>query len=199
MCRVDLSADPSEFLGSDDVIEVHHPHVVALAAALRAEHRSDVEYARAAFEWVRDQVAHSLDALDHRVTISASSVLRERVGLCYAKSHLLTPLLRNQGLPSGLCYQRLGDPQSGYALHGLVALHLSGGWHRQDPRGNKPGVNAEFSLAGEQLAFEVVAERGEIDYPNIYASPAPVVIEALESTDDVLRLCANGLPAGLST
>lgn len=158
--RVDLIADPSEFLGRDDVIDVNHPDVRALASALRAEHESDVEYARAAFEWVRDQVAHSLDALDRRVTISASSVLREGVGLCYAKSHLLVALLRNQGIPSGLCYQRLGDPQSGFALHGLVALHLAGRWHRQDPRGNKPGVNAEFSLEGEQLAFETVGDRG---------------------------------------
>ena len=191
---MELTADPAGFLGHDRIIEVDHPEIALLSAALRGQARSEVEYAGVAFEWVRDRVAHSVDAHDPRVTVSASSVLRERVGLCYAKSHLLTALLRNQGIAAGLCYQRLGDPVSGYALHGLVAVHLNGRWHRQDPRGNKPGVDARFSLGQERLAFEIVAERGEVDYPTIYAKPAPAVVSALESADDVLRLCQGGLP-----
>lgn len=83
---------------------------------------------------------------DPRVTISASEVLRERVGLCYAKSHLLAALLRAEGIPAGLCYQRLGNEHDGFALHGLIASCIDGAWHRQDPRGNKPGIDAQFSV-----------------------------------------------------
>jgi len=39
------------------------------------------------------------------VTCSASEVLREGTGICFAKSHLLAALLRAVGIPAGLCYQ----------------------------------------------------------------------------------------------
>jgi transglutaminase-like putative cysteine protease len=120
------------------------------------------------------------------VTLTAVEALTQRVGLCYVKSHLLAALLRSQGIPAALCYQRLGDPVDGYALHGLTAVHVEGAWHRQDPRGNKPGVNAQFSLEGEQLAFTVDEDRGEIDYPQVYASPPTAVIEALRGAENIL-------------
>jgi transglutaminase-like putative cysteine protease len=191
--------DSAEYLGGDDVIEVSHPEVRALSARLRAESASgdDAEFARIAFEWVRDQIAHSADAADPRVTVTASQVLREGVGLCFAKSHLLAAILRAEGIPAGLCYQRLGDETGGYVLHGLVAVYLSGGWHRQDPRGNKPGIDAQFSLGRERLAYTPAPERGEADYPEVRVAPAPAVITALRSSSDALALCETGLPTVL--
>ena len=62
-------------------------------------------FTRAAFEWVRDSIGHSYDVSDPRITLSATEVLEHRVGLCYAKSHLLAALLRAEGIPTGLCYQ----------------------------------------------------------------------------------------------
>lgn len=140
-----IASDPSDYLGSDEVIDLEHPEVQALAHQLRASHLDDADFAQAAFEWVRDEVSHSFDAQDSRVTITASDALSERVGLCYAKSHLLAAVLRAQGVPTGLCYQRLADDATNRAVvHGLVAVHLNNSWHRQDPRGNKPGVDAQF-------------------------------------------------------
>ena len=71
-------------------------------------------------------------------------------------------------------------------IHGLVALRLPGrtAWARQDPRGNKPGVDAQFSLDGERLAFPVSPESNEVDYPVLYAAPHPVVLSALQSASD---------------
>lgn len=168
-----------EFLGADSIIEAGHPEVVALARRLRAERPTDRTFARVAFEWVRDEVAHAGDARDPRVTLSASEVLQERVGLCFAKSHLLAALLRSEGIPTGLCYQRLRTPNGCYVLHGFVAVFLDGRWHRQDPRGNKAGVDAQFSLTGERLAWKVDPALGETDYPDVYASTAPPVVTAL--------------------
>ncbi|RBY96060.1 transglutaminase [Blastococcus sp. TF02-8] len=190
------AADPAEYLGADDVVQSSHPDVVALATRLREEHSDDAEFARAAFEWVRDAVAHSVDAQDPRVTLTSSEVLREGVGLCYAKSHLLAAVLRAGGVPTGLCYQRLRDGD-GHVLHGLVAVHLDGRWHRQDARGNKPGVAAQFSLHGERLAFAVDPAAGEIDYPDLFTSAAAPVVEVLRGATDVLALCTGGLPTGL--
>jgi len=97
--------------------------------------------------------------------------------------------LRSQGIPVGLCYQRLGDPAGGYFVHGLVAIHLQGAWHRQDPRENKPGVDAQFSVGPERLAWSVDPSRGEHDYARVFVTPAPEVVVALTATDDILT-CA---------
>lgn len=194
------ASDPASYLGADDVIQAGAPAVVAHAAQLREGRPDDVEFVRAAFEWVRDEVAHSFDARDSRVTVTATEVLEQRVGLCYAKSHLLTALLRAEGVPVGLCYQRLADDgiDAGHVVHGLVAVYLRGAWHRLDPRGNKAGVDAQFSLSVEQLAWAVSPEAGEIDYPHVYASPVASVLRALRGTDDVLTLYVSGLPAELA-
>src|SRR5437867_9797512 len=87
---------------------------------------------------------------------AASEVLRARTGFCYAKSHLLVALLRANGVPAGLCYQRLALDETGsaFCLHGLAAVWLPAvGWYRIDPRGNKPGVDAQLAPPVERLAF----------------------------------------------
>lgn len=94
---------PSDYLGADDVIQSGHPDVVALAQDLRRDHPDDEEFGAAAFEWVRDQVAHALDVQDRRVTLTAVEVLRERVGLCYAKSHLVVRVLMESDDNLALC------------------------------------------------------------------------------------------------
>ncbi len=190
-----LTTDP--FLAADDVVQADHPAVRAAAADLRDD-RDDEQFARAAYEFVRDHVQHSFDADDPTVTVTAAEVLEHRVGLCYAKSHLLAALLRAGGVPSGLCYQRLATAGGGHVLHGLVAVHLNGQWHRQDPRGNKPGVDAQFSLDEPRLAFTVDPEAGERDYEPVFATPDPGVLATLRATTDVLTLRAAGLPSDLT-
>lgn len=179
------------------MLDFSHPSVQALAHALRASAATDVEFAKAAFEYVRDEVAHSWDVQDPRVTVSASEVLSERVGLCYAKAHLLAAVLRAEGVPTGLCYQRLTDDGDTFMLHGLVAVYLEGGWYRQDPRGNKPGVDARFALGSEELAWPVREEIGERDYRDVFTAPSDVVLAALRQATDVLDLYRRGLPQGL--
>ncbi|WGX97071.1 transglutaminase family protein [Nocardioides sp. L-11A] len=182
MLMADLIArPPGEYLDADDIVESTAPEVMALAARLGAGRGDDRAFARAAFDWVRDEIAHAGDAGDPRFAVSATEVLADGVGWCYAKAHLLTAVLRAGGVPTGLCYQRLADDgtDGGYVVHGLVAVHLDGGWHRQDPRGNKPGVAAEFSLGEERLAWPVDPALGEVDHRGVHVAPAPGVIAAL--------------------
>jgi hypothetical protein len=82
-------------------------------------------------------------------------------------------------------------------MSALVSLHLQGCWHRQDPRGNKPGVDAQFSLTTEQLAWPVATELGEHDYPQLLVSPHPDVVAALRGATDALALCRGGSPSHL--
>jgi transglutaminase-like putative cysteine protease len=188
--------DPADYLAGDDLVDIADAGVVAQAAELREQAPSDAAFTRSAFEWVRDRVAHSIDAQDPRVTVSATDVLADRVGLCFAKSHLLVALLRAERIPAGFCYQRLSDGDT-FVLHGLVAVYLAGAWHRQDPRGNKPGIDAEFSLTGERLAFAVDPGRGELDYADVLVRPDAGVVAALRGSSDALALCRSGLPSDL--
>ncbi|MFF3545631.1 transglutaminase domain-containing protein [Streptomyces platensis] len=183
----------SAYLAADEAIDHEHPRVRDIAAALSADARDAYTYAKSAFEFVRDTIAHSQDAGDERsemgvlpaegwgkVAWRASDVLAQRTGICYAKAHALAALLRAEGIPAALCYQKFD------VVHGLVAVRLPGAdrWVRQDPRGNKPGVDAQFRLDREQLAFAVRPEFNEVDYPVLFAEPHPAVLQCLREAVD---------------
>ncbi|KOV89513.1 transglutaminase-like domain-containing protein [Streptomyces sp. NRRL B-3648] len=178
------TADLSAYLAADEVIDHHHPVVRETAARLAAEAVDSYDYARAAYALVRDAIPHSQDSGDLRVTWRASDVLTLGTGICHAKSHALAALLRAEDIPTALCYQRLTRDGGGHALHGLVAVRFNGAWHRQDARGNKPGVEARFSLSGEQLAWVPDPAAGELDHPVLYAEPHPLVLAALRAAPD---------------
>jgi transglutaminase-like putative cysteine protease len=190
--------EPAAYLAPSHITDFEHPRVAALSGALASGHSDSLAYARAAYEYVRDQISHSVDVQDRRVTVSASQTLTEQVGLCFAKTHLLAALLRAHGIPSGFCYQRLVAEPTSFVVHGVLAAYLEGAWRRLDPRGNKPGISAQFSLRTERLAWAARPECGERDYPQILASPHPRVLAALVNSHDALELCARGLPTELS-
>lgn len=174
------------YLESTSPIDWKTPAVNDLARDLASSRKQPVDVARACFEWVRDNIGHSGDIQTDIVTCSASDVLREQTGWCFAKSHLLAALLRANGIPTGLCYQRLRrDDGMGFTLHGLNAVLLPQiGWYRADARGNKINVDAQFTPPKEQLAWPV-AEPGEIDLPEIWAEPLPVVVRYLQQNNSL--------------
>jgi transglutaminase-like putative cysteine protease len=177
--------DLSAYLAADEAIDHHHPIVRETAERLAADAEDSYAYARLAFEFVRDTIPHSQDSSDMRVTWRASDVLEQGTGICYAKAHALTALLRAEDIPTALCYQRLAhDDGDGHAVHGLIAVRFNGAWHRQDPRGNKPGVDAQFSLDGERLAWVPESRSSELDYPVLYAEPHLVVLRVLKAAPD---------------
>lgn len=181
------------YLASSSVVDYENPSVAALVAELCGiEPREG--YAERCFLWVRDEVRHSADCDDDRVTCSASEVLAVRVGLCYAKSHLLAALLRAGGVQAGFCYQRLATDVPGvFCLHGLVAVWLAGQrWYRLDPRGGERGKKARFSPPEEQLVYDLVAP-GEFDVAGVFAEPLEHVAAALR-TSTSLRTLMRALP-----
>ncbi|MEO8327235.1 MAG: transglutaminase family protein [Nitrospirota bacterium] len=61
------------------------------------------------------------------------------MGNCYAKRYLLAALLRANGFPARLCYQRLiiENQEPPFCLHILHAIFLDKyGWYSVDARGN---------------------------------------------------------------
>ncbi len=118
-------------------------------------------------------------------------MLKYQTGWCYAKAILLVALLRANGIPAGFAYQRLSCSEYKkdiYCLHGLNWVYLKEyGWYRVDARGNKNGVNAEFTPPHEKLAFNI--GEGEFDLSKNLYNPMPEVIEALQkykSYDDMI-------------
>lgn len=185
------SMDLSIYLQFCAVVDGMHPAVQEKAAALAGTCESDVETARRCFEFVRDTIEHSMDFRRNPVTLRASDVLLHGTGYCYAKSHLLAALLRCNGIPAGLCYQRLAVGTDGppFCLHGLNAVYLKEfGWYRVDARGNKPGVDAQFRPPYEQLAFPIIS-RLERDLPEIWSEPLPQIVHALTHYNSYQEVC----------
>ena len=181
-----FSEDINEYLKCDEVIDFDNTDVSKLADQLYSESESETEFVKMAYEYVRDMISHSADISADTVTCSASEVLKAGHGICFAKSHLLAAILRSKSVPAGFCYQKLIlDDETAPVLiyHGLNGVYLReyGKWIRLDARGNKLGVNAQFSIDSEMLAFPIRLEKGEVDVPVIYADPDTEIVKTLQS------------------
>lgn len=173
-----------EYLKHDDVIDYEKEVIAELADALFQKADGELDFIRRAYEFVRDHISHSADQGEDIVTCTASEVLKAGHGICFAKSHLLAALLRCKSVPAGFCYQKLLlDDKAAPVLiyHGLNAVYVKDckKWIRLDARGNKPGVDAGFSVEAERLAFTVRPELGEEDGFIIYPDPDGNVLEKL--------------------
>lgn len=173
-----------EYIKEDNVIDYSNEIITQLADTLFWKADSEIEYIKAAYEYVRDNISHSADINEDIITCTASEVLRAGHGICFAKSHLLAALLRYKSIPTGFCYQKLIlDDETAPVLiyHGINGVYIKGykKWIRLDARGNKEGVNAQFSIDKEQLAFPVRPEKGEKDCFTVYPSPDLKILEKL--------------------
>jgi len=181
MKLVRKNAEMKDYLASDEYIDLNDAAIRRKAKELFVA-GSEEDTVRKMFEFVRDKIKHSRDIDSDIVAITASDAMRYGEGICLSKSLLLAALLRCAGVPAGLCYQRLAsaDTSSGFIIHGLNAVYLSSKnkWIRLDARGNKTGVDAQFSVDEEKIAFPVKAERNETDFPSIYAKPPSIVMDA---------------------
>lgn len=170
-----------DYLASTEYIDWKEPSVQAKAEALSQGLQAQESIAKVCFEYVRDEIKHSNDYQLNPVTCKASDALKYKTGYCYAKSHLLAALLRANGIPAGLSYQRLtiDNDQPPFCLHSLNAVYLPEvGWYRIDARGNKEGVDTQFTPPIEKLAYPIMVE-GEADLPGIYAEPLEEVVSVL--------------------
>ena len=177
------------FLHFDDTVSVNtavREHTRTIVQGLG----SDIEKAKAIFEWVRDHIPHTKDIAGDVVTCSAVDVLEMGTGICFAKSHLVAAMMRLEKIPCGFCYQLFendiaNDPNS-MALHGLNAVYLesTSEWHRIDPRGNQDAIRGEFSTGDEILAFPDMPFMDDC----IYAKPLDIIITGLQDASTIQSL-----------
>ena len=173
-----------DYLKEDAVVDYKNEAVAQLADTLFQKANNELEFIKIAYEFVRDNISHSADINEDIITCSASEVLQAGHGICFAKSHLLAALLRYKSIPTGFCYQKLIlDDETAPVLiyHGLNGVYIREyqKWIRLDARGNKNGVNAQFSIETEKLAFPIRQEKGEVDCFVVYPEPDVKVLEKL--------------------
>ena len=195
------SDNMKDYLLRTDIVNYDSENIIELYRMLKKETVSNLDYIRKVYEFIRDDIKHSNDIGSSLVTCSASEVLLEKTGICFAKSNLLAALLRINEIPCGFCYQllRLDEDTSPLILHGLNAVYIEeyDKWIRLDARGNREGIDAQFDTTQERLAFDVRKELGEIDYPYVYINPDKSVVEALQSNSSFEELWDN-LPQKLT-
>lgn len=187
------------YLQETDEVNYSHPLIQQTIATLFSDNQSDIENIQLAYSFVRDHISHSWDIQSTIVTQTASQVLQNETGICYAKSNLLAALLRGAGIPTGFCYQRLmlfDTPEKGYCIHALNAVYIPSlsKWIRLDARGNKNGIQAEFCIDDEKLAFTPNPQLDEIDYPTVYIHPNKKTMQVLKEASDAIEMYQHHLP-----
>ena len=188
--RLEPYLRPTEFIDFED------GNVASVARSIKSSASGRRNLVKRTFEYVRDQVSHSYDAGLRTPAAKASEVLQVGGGICWGKANLLAALLRANGIPSGISYQVLtkGEtPDSGYMVHALNTVYVDdeAGWIRVDARGNKEGVDAQFSLDGERLAFAVRPECGERDFRDNHADADPDLMRLIMGSDDILAVSSE--------
>ena len=166
--------DLSIFLAESEYVDFSSPIISNKADELFCNINNDVEKAKIAYEYVRDEISHSFDVNAAIITAKASDVLLHKTGICHAKANLLAALLRTQGIPAGFCFQHItlvDDDSLGYCVHCYNALFVDKQWIKVDARGNTNGKNAQFSLTAPQLAFHNRINYDEYFWEGIYSKP----------------------------
>ena len=182
-----------EYMKHDDVVDYDNKAITELADTLFKKANNELDFIKTAYEFVRDNISHSADINEDVITCSASEVLKAGHGICFAKSHLLAALLRCKSVPAGFCYQKLIlDDETAPVLiyHGLNGVYIKDykKWIRLDARGNKTGVNAQFSIETEQLAFPIRPNLGEVDGFIVYPDPDIRILEKMRKSKTRTKL-----------
>jgi len=183
----------SKYLSETDCIDFSNPVIQEKVLELKQSAASELDYIEKAYEFVRDDIPHSWDIKSQIVSRKASEVLINKTGICWTKSCLLAALLRANNIPAGISYQyltRADDASDGYIIHALNTVYIDSlkKWIRLDARGNKPGVNAQFCLAEEKLAFPARPEFGEKDYRDNHSDLDSRLKEILNTSKSILEV-----------
>jgi len=182
------------FLQEDYYVDYSSGIIRSKASELFSENMTDLEKAKAAYSFVRDKISHSFDCDAEIITARASDVLLHKTGICHAKANLLAALLRSQSIPTGFCFEHItlaDDDSLGYCVHAFNAVLLNKKWIKLDARGNKQGVNAEFSDDEPILAYPIRKEYDEYFFDGVFANSHKETMQMLEKAKSLQDIMDN--------
>lgn len=113
------------FLQENEYIDYNSEIIQKKIMELFSSDMDEIEKAKIAYEFVRDEIPHSFDCNAKIITARASDVLKHKTGICHAKANLLAALLRSQEIPTGFCFQHItlsDDDSLGYCVHAYNAV-----------------------------------------------------------------------------
>jgi transglutaminase-like putative cysteine protease len=180
------------FLQEDQYIDYSSKTIQNKVIELFTSDMTKIKKTKVAYEFVRDEIPHSFDCNAKIIVAKASDVLLYKTGICHAKANLLAALLRSQGIPTGFCFQHITlakDDSLGYCVHAFNAVFVNNKWIKLDARGNKQGVNAQFSTDEPILAYQNRKEFDEYFFDGIFANPhkaTMLMLEKAESLQDIM-------------
>lgn len=183
-----------EFLKENEYIDYSSENIMLKARELFKGVDNDVEKAKIAYEFVRDEIDHSFDIGAKIITARASEVLKHKTGICHAKSNLLSALLRSQNIPAGFCFQHItlaDDDSIGYCVHCYNAVYVDNKWIKIDVRGNTNGINAQFSLLEPMLAFSNRSQYDEYFFNGIFSVPHIETMKMLDNAENIQDVIKN--------
>ena len=96
-----------DYIQKNEIIDYDHKLIIEKCRELEKGTNDEITLIKKIYEFVRDDIHHSGDIGEQRVTCKASEVLEFGHGICCAKSHLLAAMLQFFGIPTGFCYQKL--------------------------------------------------------------------------------------------
>lgn len=140
-----MAEDLAPFLAPAPGIQSDHPEVLAMARAVIAGARGELDMAERLFLHARECVAYSPYVPFHRIEdyLALNTLARGR-GYCVQKSALLTALARSVGMPARLCFADIRNHQLPEGLremmdsdvmahHCYAELYADGRWIKVTP------------------------------------------------------------------
>lgn len=182
------------FLEEDKYIDFSSENILQKVKEIEKFSTTEAQKVKNAYKFVRDEIPHSFDINADVITAKASDVLRHKTGICHAKSNLLAALLRCMGIPCGFRFEHItlaDDDSMGYCVHAFNAVYLQNKWIELDARGNKEGVNAQFSLCKPILAFPLRKQYNEYFFDGIYAKSHIDTMRMLEKAKNIQDVFNN--------
>lgn len=198
------STDLDRYLADLPELQFRSKQIQEFSNHLFKDSDNDIFIINKAFRFVCNDISHSWDIRAHKVTRTATDVLRYGHGICYAKANLLASLLRSARIPTGFCYQKLclfDETPIQYCIHALNAVYISKyhKWLRIDARGNNDNIKADFCPPAEKLAFNPNSNKGETNFPIIYTNPCYETMHVLEESSDALMMYLHHLPQDITS
>lgn len=186
-----------KYLVPTESIDYNNDLIQKKVKQLKGQSESTIDYIKRAYEFVRDEIPHSMDIQSEIVSRSASDTILNGTGICWTKSCLLAALLRANGIPSGLSYQLLTradeDDSEGHIIHALNTVFIEdmNKWIRLDARGNKENAQAQFCVDKEMLAFSIREKLGEKDYRDNNPDLDERLVQVLKNSSSVLEIATD--------
>ncbi len=184
-------AELPKFLEETPEIDFTNSEIQALISKLKSQTKSEKEFVKAAFDFVRSEILHPMDddsSLSQCGFLKASEVLKDKRAFCFGRAVLLAAILRGNGIPCGFSDQLLmldEDVSDKKIIHTLNAVYLKTEqkWIRLDARGK--------GVAFGELAYPARAEFNEINDLGIYSEVTNATKKLYENSKNNSEILEN--------